>query len=135
MLSRATSAQCFSPKCFGWRAWKILRNLRLEFRYVLRASCVNFTERKTRPGPERSERKPYRPFVQIPSGRLHSCLTSMAKKKQRKPSPPKAKGSVILSANRHQRTYTIADYRLEKPDFSLRQVRVGDTIRYEVKGD
>jgi TPP-dependent pyruvate/acetoin dehydrogenase alpha subunit len=59
----------------------------------------------------------------------------MAKKKQRKPSPPKAKGSVILSANRHQRTYTIADYRLEKPDFSLRQVRVGDTIRYEVKGD
>ncbi len=34
-----------------------------------------------------------------------------------------------------QRTYTIADYRLEKPRFDLRQVRVGDTVRYEVKGD
>jgi TPP-dependent pyruvate/acetoin dehydrogenase alpha subunit len=59
----------------------------------------------------------------------------MAKKKQRKPSPPKAKGSVTPSANRNQRTYTIADYRLEKPKFSLHQVRVGDSIRYEVKGD
>jgi TPP-dependent pyruvate/acetoin dehydrogenase alpha subunit len=59
----------------------------------------------------------------------------MAKKKQRKPSPRKAKGSVIASANRNQRTYTIADYRLEKPEFSLHQVRVGDTIRYEVEGD
>ena len=34
-----------------------------------------------------------------------------------------------------QRTYTIADYRLEKPRFDLRQVRVGDAVRYEVKGD
>jgi TPP-dependent pyruvate/acetoin dehydrogenase alpha subunit len=30
------------------------------------------------------------------------------------------------------RTYTIRDYRLEKPSFKLRQVRVGDEIRYEV---
>jgi len=33
------------------------------------------------------------------------------------------------------RTYTIVDYRLEKPDFNLRQVRSGDGIRYEVSGD
>jgi TPP-dependent pyruvate/acetoin dehydrogenase alpha subunit len=33
------------------------------------------------------------------------------------------------------RAYTILDYRLEKPDFSLRQVRVGNEVRYEVKGD
>jgi len=35
---------------------------------------------------------------------------------------------------RQQRTYTLADYRLEKPSFELRQVRVGDTVRYEVSG-
>jgi TPP-dependent pyruvate/acetoin dehydrogenase alpha subunit len=34
-----------------------------------------------------------------------------------------------------QRTYTILDYRLEKPRFDLRQVRVRDTVRYEVEGD
>jgi TPP-dependent pyruvate/acetoin dehydrogenase alpha subunit len=33
-----------------------------------------------------------------------------------------------------QRTYTIADYRLEKPRFELRQVRDGGTVRYEVSG-
>jgi pyruvate dehydrogenase E1 component alpha subunit/2-oxoisovalerate dehydrogenase E1 component alpha subunit len=31
------------------------------------------------------------------------------------------------------RTYSIPDYRLEKPDFTLRQVRVGDQVRYEVE--
>jgi TPP-dependent pyruvate/acetoin dehydrogenase alpha subunit len=31
------------------------------------------------------------------------------------------------------RTYTIRDYRLEKPTFTLRQVRAGDTLRYEVE--
>jgi TPP-dependent pyruvate/acetoin dehydrogenase alpha subunit len=35
----------------------------------------------------------------------------------------------------NQRTYTILDYRLEKPSFTLRQVRVGDQVRYEVEGD
>jgi len=33
------------------------------------------------------------------------------------------------------RTYSIPDYRLEKPSFTLRQVRVGDGVRYEVEGD
>ena len=31
------------------------------------------------------------------------------------------------------RTYTILDYRLEKPAFRLRQVRAGDAVRYEVE--
>jgi len=31
------------------------------------------------------------------------------------------------------RTYTIRDYRLERPSFTLRQVRVGDEVRYEVE--
>jgi TPP-dependent pyruvate/acetoin dehydrogenase alpha subunit len=35
----------------------------------------------------------------------------------------------------NQRAYTILDYRLEKPSFTLRQVRVGDQVRYEVEGD
>src|SRR5882762_7838247 len=31
------------------------------------------------------------------------------------------------------RTYTIRDYRLEKPSFTMRHVRTGDTLRYEVE--
>ena len=34
-----------------------------------------------------------------------------------------------------QRTYPIPDHRLEKPNFSVRQVREGDECRYEVTGD
>jgi TPP-dependent pyruvate/acetoin dehydrogenase alpha subunit len=34
-----------------------------------------------------------------------------------------------------QRTYTIADYRLEKPSFTLRQVCKDDVTCYEIKGD
>ena len=34
-----------------------------------------------------------------------------------------------------QRSYTIQDYRLEKPCFTLKQVRSGDEIRYECEGD
>ena len=34
-----------------------------------------------------------------------------------------------------QRSYTILDYRLEKPEFTIRQVRAGDEVRYEVEGD
>ena len=36
-------------------------------------------------------------------------------------------------ANGDLRTYAIRDYRLEKPSFTLRQVRVGDELRYEVE--
>jgi hypothetical protein len=38
-------------------------------------------------------------------------------------------------ASSSQRTYTILDYRLERPRIELRQVRDGDTVRYEVSGD
>ena len=34
-----------------------------------------------------------------------------------------------------QRTYTIVDCRLEKPSFTLRQVRTAGEVRYEVEGD
>ena len=34
-----------------------------------------------------------------------------------------------------ERRYSIPDLRLEKPSFSVRQVRDGDTVRYEVDGD
>jgi TPP-dependent pyruvate/acetoin dehydrogenase alpha subunit len=55
----------------------------------------------------------------------------MTKKK-----PQKSSSNVEGKApNRHQRSYNIADYRLEKPDFTLSQVRTGDSVRYEVKGD
>jgi TPP-dependent pyruvate/acetoin dehydrogenase alpha subunit len=33
------------------------------------------------------------------------------------------------------RTYSLPDYRLEKPNFTVRQVRKGDDFRYEVEGD
>ncbi len=59
----------------------------------------------------------------------------MAKKKPQKPVRPSAKRNSAQPANRNQRTYVIADHRLEQPEFSVSQVRVGDTIRYEVQGD
>ena len=34
-----------------------------------------------------------------------------------------------------QRTYTLPDYRLEKPNYTVRQFRNGDEVRYEVEGD
>jgi TPP-dependent pyruvate/acetoin dehydrogenase alpha subunit len=37
------------------------------------------------------------------------------------------------AVNGDTRRYTIRDYRLEKPRFTLRQVRVGDEVRYEVE--
>ncbi len=36
-------------------------------------------------------------------------------------------------ADGDRRAYTIRDYRLEKPCFTVRQVREGDTVRYEVE--
>ena len=40
---------------------------------------------------------------------------------------------VAISSPSDLRTYTIPDYRLEKPNFTLRQVRVGEEVRYEVE--
>jgi TPP-dependent pyruvate/acetoin dehydrogenase alpha subunit len=51
-------------------------------------------------------------------------------KKQNKRLAVKAKA---ISSD--QRTYTIPDHRLEKPTFSIRQVRKGGKVSYEVTGD
>jgi TPP-dependent pyruvate/acetoin dehydrogenase alpha subunit len=67
----------------------------------------------------------------------------MAKKNKRNSShkrvmDPKSNGRgarALVRVSPSERTYTIVDYRLEKPRFSVRQVRVGDEIRYEVEGD
>ena len=62
----------------------------------------------------------------------------MAKKHKAPPAKPATNGRqprTTPSASGSERTYTIVDHRLEKPKFSLRQVRVGDEVRYEVTGD
>ena len=58
----------------------------------------------------------------------------MAKKKTSSLKPKRKARSPRLAArsSSQTRTYTIPDYRLEKPDFILRQIRVGDQVRYEV---
>jgi TPP-dependent pyruvate/acetoin dehydrogenase alpha subunit len=64
----------------------------------------------------------------------------MAKKKSK---ASRSKATEKNSRNGHrsartpaqQVTYTIPDYRLEKLSIELRQVRDGDTVRYEVSGD
>jgi TPP-dependent pyruvate/acetoin dehydrogenase alpha subunit len=38
-------------------------------------------------------------------------------------------------ANPQERTYSIPDYRLEKPAFTVRQARKGDEVHYEITGD
>jgi TPP-dependent pyruvate/acetoin dehydrogenase alpha subunit len=49
---------------------------------------------------------------------------------QSKSQQPKAKSA---EPDADLRSYTIRDYRLEKPTFTLRQVRAGDALRYEVE--
>jgi TPP-dependent pyruvate/acetoin dehydrogenase alpha subunit len=46
-------------------------------------------------------------------------------------SPRKAAASPLAQ----QRTYSIPDHRLEKPNFEVRQVREGDRMRYEISGN
>src|SRR5450631_3615175 len=53
-------------------------------------------------------------------------------KKQNKRLAVKPPGKAISA---DQRTYTIPDYRLEKPSISVRQVRKGGKVSYEVTGD
>src|SRR6266516_3069021 len=61
------------------------------------------------------------------------------KKKAKKNSPRNSSNGrdrrLSESTLANQRTYTIADYRLEKPTFQVCQVRTGDEVRYEVAGD
>ncbi len=75
----------------------------------------------------------------------------MSKKKAKKKSVPSAKSGRTQTSSRFNarsqeprtksaepgddlRTYTIRDYRLEKPSFTLRQVRTGDEVGYELAG-
>jgi TPP-dependent pyruvate/acetoin dehydrogenase alpha subunit len=58
----------------------------------------------------------------------------MATKKKARSATKKPKArSPQLEARSSHRSYSIPDYRLERPDFTLRQVRVGDQVRYEVE--
>jgi TPP-dependent pyruvate/acetoin dehydrogenase alpha subunit len=60
----------------------------------------------------------------------------MARKKPKQVvSKPRGSRSGVQLASGNQRTYTIPDYRLEKPTFTVRQVRKGDEVRYEVTGE
>src|SRR5258708_25878315 len=52
-------------------------------------------------------------------------------KRQAKKTLPGAAKPAVNGAD--LRSYTIRDYRLEKPTFTLRQVRTGDALRYEVE--
>jgi TPP-dependent pyruvate/acetoin dehydrogenase alpha subunit len=54
------------------------------------------------------------------------------KKTTSKPGPNGRRALQYL--NSEHRTYTIPDYRLEKPTFAIRQVRKGNEVRYEVEG-
>ena len=60
----------------------------------------------------------------------------MAKKKT-STSKPKPKARCLQPAARstltQTRTYELPDHRVEKPEFTLRQIRVGDQVRYEVE--
>ena len=61
----------------------------------------------------------------------------MTKKAQHTTNPnhkPASRDGRAASASA-TRTYTIPDYRLEKPNFTVRQIRQGDETRYEVEGN
>ena len=70
----------------------------------------------------------------------------MAKKKKKPKSRPQrrldprsngrgARPLARLSTGPSERSYTIVDYRLEKPTFTVRQVSIGEGVRYQVEGD
>ena len=59
---------------------------------------------------------------------------SRAKARMDTPSNGRGAGA-RLPASPSERTYTIVDYRLEKPTFTVRQVCVGEGVRYQVEGD
>ena len=61
-----------------------------------------------------------------------SPATNNVRASKSRPSSNGKRGSVLLP---QERTYFIPDHRLEKPNFTVRQVRKGDTCCYEVSGD
>jgi TPP-dependent pyruvate/acetoin dehydrogenase alpha subunit len=66
---------------------------------------------------------------------------SAAGKSPKKTARSKSRSHSLISkptrpaAGSDVRAYTILDYRLEKPEFTLRQVRSRDGVRYDVSGD
>jgi TPP-dependent pyruvate/acetoin dehydrogenase alpha subunit len=68
---------------------------------------------------------PKKPTAKNRVSKNQAAKTEVAKKNL--PSSPKP------AVNSDLRSYTIRDYRLEKPCFTLRQVREGDVIHYEVE--
>src|SRR6266478_7626264 len=68
--------------------------------------------------------------------KIRSGHSPMAKKKQKQIiTKPSSRRPDANPTTANQRTYTIPDYRLEKPSFTIRQVRKADGVRYEVSGD
>jgi TPP-dependent pyruvate/acetoin dehydrogenase alpha subunit len=65
------------------------------------------------------------------SGKTASKVSSQS----REGSKRSAAAVAAKTALPQQRSYTIPDYRLEKPDFTVRQVRKGETCCYEIDGD
>jgi pyruvate dehydrogenase E1 component alpha subunit/2-oxoisovalerate dehydrogenase E1 component alpha subunit len=60
----------------------------------------------------------------------------MAKKKKKQiAAKPTGRRPAATPSSGNQRTYTIPDYRLEKPSFSIRQVRKAGGVSYELSGD
>ena len=60
----------------------------------------------------------------------------MAKKKKKQTAAkPERRGQAAAPSKDNQRTYTIPDFRLEKPSFTIRQVRKNDEVSYEITGD
>ena len=73
------------------------------------------------------------------NGRTKIAETKIAETKRRAPVNGRNQSPADRSANQSTtpsgdlRTYTIRDYRLEKPSFKVRQVRVADEVRYELE--
>jgi TPP-dependent pyruvate/acetoin dehydrogenase alpha subunit len=59
----------------------------------------------------------------------------MAKKKKKQGVAKPRRRADTKASSRDQRTYTIPDYRLERPNFTVRLVRDRDGVRYEMTGD
>jgi len=61
--------------------------------------------------------------------------TRKNKAHQKNTPPPSSNGRRSLQVPSSERTYSILDYRLEKPEFTIHQRQTGDEVRYEIEGD
>src|SRR5919108_4319610 len=90
-------------------------------RRARRRNCAKWRVRKTRSGrnPSPSAIMSGHAMTKKPSGKFNNAKAQ-----------PKDGGRAS-----DQRCYTIPDWRLEKPEFKIEQVREGDEVRYVVHGD